>query len=330
MTTVIAPSVYPTVWRASLAALIPDGQVIGRPRSLTGGALHEHWSIEVARPGGAERFVLRRTASQVLDSLPRAVEFAVQRAAFEAGVPTPEPLAHGMDHGTEFLLMRHLPGSADPLQVLASRHREGLADALAAALARLHGLTPDRVGLPSLAAPPDDPARATIAAYRAALDRRPRAHPVLEWGLRALERNPPAPAAIVLCHGDFRTGNFLVVDDRLSGLLDWEFARWSDPYEDLGWFCTRYWRRHAGRREAGGLVGRAAFFARYAQAAGRPIDHRRALFWELMANIRWALIALAQADRGVAEGLLERALTGRRLPEIEAEILTLTEQWTTW
>src|SRR5581483_7477967 len=171
--------------------------------------------------GGVAPLVLRRTASRVLDSLPRPAGFAVQHAAFAAGLPTPEPLACGAD----FILMRHLPGSADPLVALAVEDRAALADALAETLARLHRLTPARLALPALGAPPADGAAARRAAYRAALDARPRPHPVLEWGLRALAHAPPAPAAVALCHGDFRIGNLLVESGRLSGVLDWEFAR---------------------------------------------------------------------------------------------------------
>ena len=314
----------PEDWRRALAAL-PGADPcapIAAPVKLAGGALQHHWRIDVPVAGRVEQLVLRRTASRVLDSLSRPAEFAVQHAAFAAGVPTPEPIACGAD----FLLMRHLPGSAEPAIALAVADPDGLARALAEALARLHRVTPARLALPALGAPPVDAAAALRARYRAALDRRPRAHPVLEWGLRALEQAPP-PAPIALCHGDFRIGNLLVEDGRLAGVLDWEFARWSDPYEDLGWFCVRYWRRHAWMREAGGLVARDAFLAHYARAAGEPADPRRALYWELMGNLRWALIALAQADRGLDEGVLEQAVKGRLLAEIEAEILTLAERW---
>eukprot|EP01035_Chromulina_nebulosa_P049233 gene49233-66860_t len=28
----------------------------------------------------------------------------------------------------------------------------------------------------------------------------------------------------------------------LTGILDWEFAAWGDPHEDIGWLCARCWR----------------------------------------------------------------------------------------
>jgi aminoglycoside phosphotransferase (APT) family kinase protein len=315
---------HPEAWRRAVAARLGAiGPALGPPRALDGGALHRHWRIDLPVGNRIERVVLRRTGSRVLDSLVRPVEFAVQRAAFAAGVPTPEPLACGPD----FVVMRHLPGSADPQVALAVADPDALARSLASALACLHALTPATASLPELAPPLADAAAAAIGSYRAVLDRRPRPHPVLEWGLRALEQAPLPPCPPVLVHGDFRIGNVLVEAGRLSGVLDWEFARWSDPHEDLGWFCVRYWRRQAWRRAAGGLVTRDALFAHYTAAGGGPVDRRRALYWELMGNVRWALIALAQADRGLDQGLLDQAIKGRRLAEVEAEILSLADLW---
>jgi aminoglycoside phosphotransferase len=39
----------------------------------------------------------------------------------------------------------------------------------------------------------------------------------------------------VVVHGDFGPQNVLVDDQRISGLLDWEFARVGEPVDDLAW-----------------------------------------------------------------------------------------------
>ncbi len=105
---------------------------------------------------------------------------------------------------------------------------------------------------------PLDPHRRAFAHFRDRLNRLPEAQPVLEWAVNRLEDEAPEiyPAAskpIALCHRDFRTGNYLVEGGKLSGVLDSEFAGWSDPYEDLGWFCARCWRFRHGGAEAGGI-----------------------------------------------------------------------------
>jgi hypothetical protein len=44
-----------------------------------------------------------------------------------------------------------------------------------------------------------------------------------------------------------------------------------------------------------------------------------------MAHLRWAIIALQQAQRHRAERSLELALTGRIVDELEYEVLRLTK-----
>ena len=48
-------------------------------------------------------------------------------------------------------------------------------------------------------------------------------------------------------------------------------------------------------------------------------------FWEAMAHLRWAVIALQQADRHLSgqEHSLELALTGRILPEVEISMIDI-------
>ena len=89
-----------------------------------------------------------------------------------------------------------------------------------------------------------------IAGFRAYLDGHPTPRPVLEWGIRWLETHIPSPTAPVLCHHDFRTGNYMLNGTELTGILDWEFSGWGDPHEDIGWFCSKGWRFARLDREA--------------------------------------------------------------------------------
>src|SRR5206468_2820864 len=81
-------------------------------------------------------------------------------------------------------------------------------------LARLHRVTPTTLGrflapgapgLDFLPLPRQGPALDQVARYRDALDRLGPPRPVLEWGLRWLERHAPPPGELVLVHQDFRT-----------------------------------------------------------------------------------------------------------------------------
>jgi aminoglycoside phosphotransferase (APT) family kinase protein len=309
---------------------------IAELRLLAGGAVQENWLIEARFADGAlhgrQRLVLRKAApTRLALSLDAAAEFAVLREVHGAGVSVPEPLFLCRDAavlGTAFLVMRALPGIARGEIVVAQGENAALAERLGRELALLHRLLPPRRALQALGTPPRDAALLRLRDYRAMLDAAGDAHPVAEWGLRWLLRAAPAPLPPVLCHGDFRTGNYLVDDGRLTAILDWEFAGWSDPDEDIGWFCLGCWRFGAYEREAGGIASRAAFLRGYEAEAGRRVDPSRLRYWEAMAALRWLVIALEQRDRFLRGGerSLDLALTGRRPAECELEILRLTTE----
>ena len=46
----------------------------------------------------------------------------------------------------------------------------------------------------------------------------------------------PPPWRNTLCHGDFRLGNLLATDKRITAVIDWEIWSIGDPRVDVGWF----------------------------------------------------------------------------------------------
>lgn len=295
-------------------------------RLLPGGAIQQNWALDVERNGVAEAWVLRQdNAATLAVSLPRAAEFALLGVAFDAGVPVPEPLF--LLPGLPGFVMRRVPGTASGhVLAKAAAARGGdaaLVRGCGAALRRIHAIAPPRPALSFLGDPPTDPALAFVAAMEARLDAAGTPRPVLEWGLAALRRHAPEPLPPVLNHNDFRTGNIMVEEGRVTGVLDWEFAAWGDPHADLGWFCAPCWRFGNPGLEAGGLGPREALLDGY----GPGVDPARLPFWELAASIRWAVIAADQAARHLsgAEPSLELALTGHIIPALEADILAQVE-----
>ncbi|HEX9489558.1 MAG TPA: phosphotransferase family protein [Stellaceae bacterium] len=308
-------------------------------RRLSGGTVQENWLLVAAIEDGAfagrQKLVLRTDAATSLSmSRDRATEFAVQRLVHAGGVTVPEPLFLCRDAaviGKPFFVMRWMPGAADGQRIVAGElggARELLAERLAQELATLHKLRPACDALAGLGAPPADAAAARLGLLARFLEAHGEPHPTAEWGVRWLLRHAPPPATPVLCHGDFRTGNYLADERGFTALLDWDFAGWSDPDEDIGWFCLGYWRFGAYGHGAGGLVPRAAFHRAYEAASGRAIDPARARYWEVMAALRWLVIALEQRDRFLrwGERSLQLLLNGRRPAECELEILMLTAQ----
>jgi len=299
---------------------------------LSGGAIQQNWALDVS---GGRAWVLRTdNAATLAVSHGRAQEYALLRAAFAAGVTVPEPLFLCEDAavtGAPFFVMRRVAGTAAAHRVVKSETlgggREACVRALGQELARIHSITPPRADLPFLGTPPDDPCRAFVADQRAALDRQRQPRPVLEWGLRHLERTAPPPVPPVLVHNDFRTGNVMLDETGVTAVLDWEFSVWSDPHADLGWLCAKGWRFGATAREAGGIGAREAFYAGYEAESGTRVDPARMPWWELMATIRWAVIAADQAARHLSgqERSLELALTGHIVPELELDVLAMAE-----
>jgi len=322
--------------RATILAIAP----------LRGGAIQENWSLDLALEGGAHAgrhaLVLRTDApSRVAASHGRAQEFALLELARAADVTVPEPLWLCRDTlviGRAFYLMRRMPGIAAGHRIVKDLSiggpREALAERLGQELARIHAVTPQAAArllpgqpLDFLAPSSADPGLDRVRLYRRYLDELGDPHPVLEWGLRWLERNSQPAREITLVHQDFRTGNYLIDERGLTAILDWEFCAWGDPMSDIGWFCAKCWRFGASDREAGGIAARGPFYRAYEAASGRRIDPVAVRYWEVAAHVRWAVIALQQAARHLsgAQRSLELALTGRLLPELELEILTLID-----
>jgi aminoglycoside phosphotransferase (APT) family kinase protein len=330
--------------RAALARFLAEAsgaaavQITGL-MPLRGGAIQENWAVEARFSGGAfageQRLVLRTAApTGVAASLGRLEEFAVLKAAFAVGVTVPEPLWASADPeimGQPFFMMRRVDGTAAAHRITRDRALDpalpAIAERLGRELALIHTIQPPRTDLAFLFPYEKVGPAHQIAAFRAYLDGHPIPRPVLEWGIRWLETHFLPPVEPVLCHHDFRTGNYMLDGTELTGILDWEFSGWGDPHEDIGWFCSKGWRFARLDREAGGIADRVPFYRGYESKSGRPVDPRRVFFWEVLASVRWAIIALQQSDRHMIAGErnLDLALTGRRATECELEILMLLD-----
>ena len=307
---------------------------ITRSERLSGGAIQENWLLEADVAGKPQRWVLRTDAvSAVAASLSRAQEFAVLSAVHQAGVKVPKPLWLCQDVqviGRSFFIMQALDGNASGHRLThdhaAPEGNSALCRQLGANLARLHQLRPPQPALAFLPAAAPDAVQASVDQYRSFLDALPGSHPTLEWGLRWCELNKPAPLPACLIHRDYRTGNYMVEAGALTGVLDWEFAGWGDPREDLGWFTARCWRFGRPDLEAGGIGHLQDLLVGYRSVSALELDSQALRFWQVMAHLRWAVIALQQAERHVSgqQRSLELALTGRMVSELEQEILLLT------
>lgn len=332
---------------AWFAARPPGGDNLIRVLSLkplSGGAIQENLLAEVEITGGelagATGLVLRKdAAATIAASHSREQEFLLLALAHAGGVTVPRPIAFCADPsvlGGPFAVMARAGGVGFGPRIVKDvsfgGDRESLGGRLGRELARIHRLAPaDSAAFAFLGARPARPAQAEIDWLRSALDALGAHRPASEWALRWCETHQPQAPRLVLCHKDFRTGNYMVDQAGLTAILDWEFAGWGDPHMDIGWFTAKCWRFSRPDLEAGGIASRAAFYRGYSAEAGAAIDDEAVRFWEVMAHLRWGVIALQQGERHISgiERSLPLALTGRMIAELEWEALAMTEtsQW---
>ena len=305
--------------------------------TLRGGAVQQNCRIDVHFSdgpfAGTQELVLRTdSASKLAESRDRPSEFHIQRFVYAAGVRVAEPLWLCEDEtiiGKTFYVMRRLPGSAWGPRIVERAEREGwgsdIAEALGVELAGLHAVTYEMPGTGFLGVLDECPSHSRLSEARTAITALPVPQPILEWGLRWLHDTAPTHEAVVLAHRDFRTGNYLLSGAELTGLLDWEFSGWSDPHEDIGWFCARCWRFGHVDCDAGGIAARDEFYRAYEERSGRLIDPEKVFWWEVFAHVRWAIIAIQQGERFSygGESSLDLALTNRRVAEISCELLDM-------
>jgi len=306
---------------------------------IPGGASRETWTFDAEwRESGAtvtRGFIIRRDPTGSLLQTDRDVEFRIYQAMAKAGVPVPPMYWIEPDGATlerPFFVMERVPGQANGAALMSPAYpgsREEIARQKADILARIHRADWRALGVDSFLQPvpsPDTAAQIEIERWEGIMRQDAlEPQPVLELALRWLKRSRPIAAAVTVVHGDYRTGNFLFDDTRITAILDWEMVHLGDPMEDVGWLCGRSWRQ--GRDLAGGLVERERFYEMYEAAGGFSVDRQSVRFWEVLGNVKLAVIFLT-GGRSFIEGTtsdLILALTTRMIPGIEKEILSLLE-----
>jgi aminoglycoside phosphotransferase (APT) family kinase protein len=221
------------------------------------------------------RQVLRGRA---VGSLP--AEFGVLQAAFERGLPVPEPLwIEPEDNalGGPFFVTRRAEGENIGDVWGAAGASPTVALELAAIYARIH--TVDTAGLEppaSARASRQDIAAMLDWAHRTAavrgVDGDPLIAALLAW-LRSHTPGPPERSALL--HGDAAFSNVLVTGDRISAVLDWEYAHLGNPAEELAYL----------RPSIEPVLAWEAFLERYVEAGGTAPSAEDLRFFEVWSHV---------------------------------------------
>ncbi|MEM7183599.1 MAG: phosphotransferase family protein [Spirochaetota bacterium] len=310
-----------------------------------GGACQDNYrfdlQVEQGELAGEHQLVLRTDkGGSLFSSLSKEQEFGVCSLAYANGVKTPRPYLLEKDTahtGNPFFIMQRIAGKANGRFVVKDRSlqkaRKQIVEDLARNLAQIHTIKESANQQNSVHAALLRSTSSLAYAQNAVKELQDQVknlnepHPAIELCLHWAEKNAPETGELVLVHGDFRTGNFMVSPSGLDGILDWEFSHWGDPCEDIGWLCMRDWRFGKLNLEAGGLAKREDFYQLYAEHTGKPVATEKVRFWEVIGNLRWAVGSIEQAERhlsGVDKGI-ELAAIGRRTSEMEYEAMRLVE-----
>jgi aminoglycoside phosphotransferase (APT) family kinase protein len=242
-------------------------------------------TLRVRDAGGASVVVRRGPeSSQVASAHDMGREHRILRGVHGTPVPVPVPLGFCAEEdvlGAPFHAMEDVAGivvrDAASAAALSEPARARASRELVDALARLHALDLERVGLDALA-----PRRGYLqrqlrrwpAQWESGEPLRPR---VVALAEALAQHCPDVPSCLV--HGDYRLDNAVVsAEGELLAVLDWELATLGDPLADLALLLV-YWvepgddLRPLGEAPTAlpGFASRAELAERYAEVSGRAL-----------------------------------------------------------
>lgn len=259
---------------------------------------------------GGDELVLRRPpfGSKVKSAHDMGREHTVLSALAPVYAQAPRPIAlcrddavmgctfYLMERRTGVILRKDVPAGVNLDAATARRLCELLIDALA----ELHAVDFRAAGLGDLGRPHGYVRRQvegwTERYHGSRTDDLPGVLEVAAW----LAAHQPADGAPALIHNDWKFDNVIFDDGltRVVGVLDWEMATVGDPLMDLG-TSVSYWVEAGdpqpmhmlrfGLTHLPGMMSRREVVARYAAAAGRPVDD--AVFYYAYGLFKTAVVA---------------------------------------
>ncbi|MGW5410851.1 phosphotransferase family protein [Actinomadura geliboluensis] len=330
---------------AWLARALPGSGRITAIDLIAGGRSNLTYGITL---DGGRRVVLRRPPLGHV--LPTAHDMGREYRVLSAlgsgtAVPVPKTLAFCDDEdviGARFYLMDFVDGRVlrtreDAAEITPEQAR-GLSEALAEALAAIHTVDVEKVGLGDFGRPNGymerqlkrwgkqwDSSQEAIRATGTVRDL-----PEYDRLVARLAERLPADAPARLVHGDFRLDNALArLEPRpeIAAVVDWEMSTLGDPLSDLG-LTLVYWAEAADAQElpvgatitsAPGFFTRREFTDRYAALTGFDLA-------DLDFYVAFACFKLAVILEGIHARFLQNATVGEGFDQIGGGVPILLER----
>lgn len=248
-----------------------------------------------------------------------------------SAVPVPRVYWYSDDAsllGAPFLFCEKVSGSAVVPWVspgsppLEEGYRKRLGEQFIDALAALHQVDWRTKPIVDMAADitEGNAARVAVNFWEAQIQRwAMRPYPMVEWAIRWLKDRCPVAPRVSIIHGDYRTGNFLETDGRITSILDWELVHLGDPHEDLGWASLPTYM--GGSKLICRLAEPDWFYERYERGAGFPVSQASVRYYRALS-----LLKLAATHMAAARCFEEGRFNDMRMPAMGSQIATALRQ----
>ena len=282
---------------------------------IAGGRSNLTYKIFDAKKQG---YVLRRPPlGHVLES---AHDMGREYKIISSLGPTDIPVAPALGlckdksvNGADFYVMKLVEGdvitdSIDTVRI-PENERYNLGLNVIDILVRLHAVNPDDVGLGDLGKKEDYVARQVRRWTKQWENSKTEEVWEMDEVGRLLKDKMPVQIGASIAHGDYRIGNFIIKENRVAAVLDWELCTLGDPLADVGYLLNWWYTAEevelgfgdGAPTAAGGFPSREELIDYYEKATGRDLSHvnyYRALSY-------WRLAAISQGVyRRYAEGVM--------------------------
>ncbi|SCW66583.1 Predicted kinase, aminoglycoside phosphotransferase (APT) family [Sphingobium faniae] len=279
---------------AYLLSKFPERQPeLGSFIELVGGFQKKTFMFDIAfADGTAQSLVLRAEKPDrfvQLDASAVTAEYEVVQILHDGGVPSARPMWIEPDEsqlGCRFMVSEKMIGETLGSSLVSRDFSDETARSMAETLAQVHRLPIDPFARSCLAPwmqwnKAQENTGALMDFWRrqpwfGAVNASPARARLVDW----LETNIPLEnAPVCLLHTDYGPHNFLIHDERISAVLDWENARIGDPAEDLSYLLQCL----------GDRADRANIVKWYEDAAGWKISPTRLQYFDVYNNIKLLL-----------------------------------------